>query len=606
MEKFCTCTSSYWKRTFWALLAIAMGVFFPVTVAAQITVDTTISADTTSNQVIGANNITVTNDANINFTGSGAINIVTFTGITITNNAGASINALGSGNDQAIDASNSAVNNLTITNSGTISANDNQTIRVNNDSNFTLTNNAGGLISAGRTAISISTGGGTITNSGTITTTGAGEAIRTATSIGLTITNNAGGVFSSTGTSGVIRLDQNNTIINSGSIINFTSVNNNAIRLDGDNNTITLKDGGLVVGLITFDAGTTGNTLKLEQGFGQAYFYETSGTGSFTIEDLSGNTAVKGSAGSIGLGAQESVDELLGLRAFNLRSALKRYAAAPEIFKDDKLWAEPFSYFSKRGSNSSVIGYETHGYGVNFIYPLPQHDLDLMFTVEKSELNIDRGHDISRTHLLAGVNATDFATLGDWQASGFFVGGMSWHNADRDIFTNTTTTGKDTIVANYKSKEIITGMHVSNTFNHKSDRLKRNTWKTELGVTFGYSFLEDYKERKFFTFEERHLVQGSVHVAEQFTSRITDRLTFTIGGELEHRLVLAGREQSYAINETTVDYKQGSFYESSVAGNMGVNYSLDNNTLAYIHVDNRFSNYTQGTFGASMGIQIQF
>jgi hypothetical protein len=520
---------------------------------------------------------------------------------------------LGSGNDQAIDASNAAVNNLTIINSGTISANDNQTIRVNNDSNFTLTNNTGGVITADRTAISISTGGGTITNSGTITTTGAGEAIRTATSIGLTITNNAGGVFSSTGTSGVIRLDSNHTLINSGSIINFTSVNNNAIRLDGDNNTITFKEGGLVVGAITFDAGTTGNTLKIEQGFGQAYFYETSGTGSFSIEDLSGNTAVKGSAGSVGLGAQESVDELLGLRAFNLRSALKRYAAAPEFFKDDKLWAEPFSYYSKRGTNSSVLGYENYGYGINFIYPLKQHKLDLIFTVEKSELEIDRNHDVSRTHLLAGVNATDFADLGkwmdypdlgDWKASGFFVTGMTWHNADREIFTNTTSTGKDNITANYKSKEIITGAHVSNTYNHKSDR--KNFWKTELGFTFGYSFIEDYNERKFFSFEERHLVQGSLHDGEQFTSKINDRLTLTIGGELEHRRVLAGREQTYKVSDTIVDYRQGSFYESSVAGNMGANYSLDNNTLAYVHLDSRFSDNTQGTYGASMGIQIQF
>jgi hypothetical protein len=63
MEKFCPRTLSYKKRIFFGLVALVMAVFFPLTVVAQITVDTTISADTTSNQVIGANNITVTNDA---------------------------------------------------------------------------------------------------------------------------------------------------------------------------------------------------------------------------------------------------------------------------------------------------------------------------------------------------------------------------------------------------------------------------------------------------------------------------------------------------------------------------------------------------------------
>ena len=91
---------------------------------------------------------------------------------------------------------------------------------------------------------------------------------------------------------------------------------------------MVLKDGGIVVGTITVTAGKTGNKLQLRHGFGRAYFYETSGD--FTLEDLSGNTVVKGSAGSVSLGGQETVDELLGLRTYNLRSALKRYASAPK------------------------------------------------------------------------------------------------------------------------------------------------------------------------------------------------------------------------------------------------------------------------------------
>jgi hypothetical protein len=601
MEMLCTRVPTNWKRVVFVAIAILI-----TTPPQAWGTDVIVNSNTTSRQTIAANDDTLTNNATIDFTGLAAVNINTRTGVTITNNG--TIQSTGARTINAL----TGTTNLTITNSGTIQTTGaSQAINVTADTNFTLTNNAGGVISGLSTAINMQNVGGTINNSGTISTSGTGstQTLQFSGGTGLTLNNNAGGIISSAGTNSTIRIFQNNTITNSGSIINSNLDAGSSFSIRGNDNTITLKEGSLLVGPITFtSAATSGNKLQIDQGFGQAYFYETSGDGvsSLSLEDLSGNTAVKGSAGSVGLGAQESVDELLGLRAFNLRSALKRYAAAPEIFKDDKLWAEPFSYFSKRGSNSSVLGYETHGYGINFIYPLPQHKLDLMFTIEKSELNIDRDHDISSTHLLAGVNATDFAELGDWKASGFFVTGWSWHNSDREIFTNTTTTGKDNIVANYKSKEIITGAHVSNTFNHKSDRLKRNTWKTELGVTFGYSFIEDYNERKFFSFEERHMVQGSIHVGEQFTSKINDRLTFTIGGELEHRLVLAGREQSYAINGTTVDYKQGSFYESSVAGNMGVNYSLDNNTLAYLHVDNRFSNYTQGTFGASMGIQIKF
>ena len=83
-------------------------------------------------------------------------------------------------------------------------------------------------------------------------------------------------------------------------------------------------------------------------------------------------------------------------------------------------------------------------------------------------------------------------------------------------------------------------------------------------------------------------------------------MTLTAGGELEHRRVLAGREQTYKVSDTIVNYRHGSFYESSAAGNLGANVSLDNNTLAYLHLNSRFSDQTRGTYGASMGIQIQF
>lgn len=325
-----------------------------------------------------------------------------------------------------------------------------------------------------------------------------------------------------------------------------------------------------------------------------------------TLEDLSGNVVVAGSAGSVGLGAQESVDELLGLRAFNLRSALKRYAAAPRIFKEDKLWAEPFSWFSKRGGNSSILGYEALGYGINFIYPLKSKKLDLIFTIEKSELEIERNHDVSRTSFLAGVNAPDFASLGDFKFSGFLVAGRAWHNGDREIFTNATSSGKDNIKADFQSTEFITGGHVSHTFNRKSAGLIKNTWKTEVGFTLACSLIEDYDESQHFSWEERQLIQGSVHVGEQFTSRINERLTLTVGAEVEHRVVLSGREQTYKISDTIVNFNHGSYYENTAAGNLGVNVSLDNNTLAYVHLDSRFSNNTRGTYGASMGIQIQF
>ena len=83
-------------------------------------------------------------------------------------------------------------------------------------------------------------------------------------------------------------------------------------------------------------------------------------------------------------------------------------------------------------------------------------------------------------------------------------------------------------------------------------------------------------------------------------------MTLTLGAEVEHRVVLSGREQTYKISDTIVNFDHGSYYENTAAGNLGASYSLDNNTLAYVHLDSRFSNNTRGTYGASMGIQLSF
>ncbi len=604
MEKFCAPYISYGKRTFFGLVAISILIAPPPqawAASVNIAVDTTLSTDSTADDYNAtAGNITITNDADISFTGNDTLDLQGNDGITVINNG--TISTTGS---RAIDARGIA-NTVTITNSGTLSANT-QAIALNTVTNFTITNNVGATITATETAINTVSSGGTIDNFGTISGTGTtAQTFQLGTSTGgstITLTNHVGAVISSAGSSQAIRFNENTTIINFGTIKNTGTGGSLSYR--ANDSTVILKEGSILVGSIGLPiAGLTGIKLQIEQGFGQAYFYSTDliGAANLTLEDLSGNTVVAGSAGSVGQGANESVDELLGLRAFNLRSALKRFASFPKQSGENELYAEPFSFYSKRGSNNTVLGYEAYGGGINFIYPLKQHKLDLILSVGHSEQDLQGGHDISRNNFLAGVNATEFASLGNFKFSGFFVAGMEWHNGDRDIYTNTTSTGKLNVTSDYTSYEAITGSHVS--YSYSPD--DKNTWKTEVGLTFAYSLIQDYEESQYFTWEERDFVQGSIHIGEELTSKINDKLTVTVGAELEHRTVLSGREQSYAINGTTVDYKQGSFWESTAAGRLGATYLMDDNTLAYVNIDSRFSNHTRGTYGISVGMKLNF
>ncbi len=159
--------------------------------------------------------------------------------------------------------------------------------------------------------------------------------------------------------------------------------------------------------------------------------------------------------------------------------------------------------------------YDTHGYGMNFIHPVKKlvrglsltsgsladkmsNQLDFVLSVEHSELDLPEKHDVQRTGFLAGFNASDFASFGNWRASGFAVAGMGWYNSEREILTNTQTTGLLDVTADYETTEIITGGHISQTYQSQSNSSIKNTLETEIGITMGYSRTADYNERHYF------------------------------------------------------------------------------------------------------------
>ena len=51
-----------------------------------------------------------------------------------------------------------------------------------------------------------------------------------------------------------------------------------------------------------------------------------------TLQDLDGNQVVKGSAGSVGQGGNENIDELLGYKSLNIRKSLDKFVKS-EGFK---------------------------------------------------------------------------------------------------------------------------------------------------------------------------------------------------------------------------------------------------------------------------------
>ena len=538
--------------------------------AADIEEDTTISSDATAQQVVTENDVDIilTNNASITRTGQKAIKNTDgdVTGTTLTIHSGSAITSTGA------NTISTEGGEFTVTNSGEISTSVSKAINLSSSDGVLITNNSGGEISANGFAIlgdaSNTTDNITIDNSGKIFSTVTTGSTSTAIILdeynngnpipNTTITNNAGGSIYSEGPKATIKLGTSSTITNSGSIKNNKSVDKNSIELIGNNNTVTLKDEGIVVGKIKAATGTTGNTLKFNHGLGKSYYYNTGGD--FTLEDLDGNQVVKGSAGSVGQGGSETVDDLLGYKSLNIRKSLNKFLKS-EGFKNKKTeWQgiQATSLERKENTKNLALGYEFYSLGVNIIRPLENENVIASF--EYSEQDFQKDHDITRYNISFGVHFNE--SENKFKDNSFILAGATLNEGKRKILTNTTTSGTLDITDIYESFEI----HTGKIFQNKS--LLPN-----IGTNLSYSFTPSHTESKYYSWEDKHVANFSVDLNDEYNLEFKkNKSKIGIGWILDYRTLITDSKTEYSVNGTEATYHQDDELTKEMTLSVNINY----------------------------------
>jgi hypothetical protein len=523
--------------------------------------DNEIESDDTSNKYIfDAADQTLTIKSDVTAGASSAnqnIQIDEQDNATIVIESGATLqgtNTLIKGND---------ADGLTVTNSGTISASTNRAINLLDATNATITNNSGAIISAatGNTingAINDgSVSGNTITNSGTIYAT-SGVAVRFYNnSTSTTITNNSGGVIYNNSNNETIRLGGSSTLTNAGKIENKNDPSNDAIDIEGNSSTITLKDGGILIGKIR-SAGTS-NTLKIQHGVGQSYFYETAGN-DMTLQDLDGNQVVKGSAGSVGQGGNENIDELLGYKSLNIRKSLDKFVKSEGFKNKETEWQgiQATSLERKEHTKNLALGYEFYSLGVNIIRPSENENVIASF--EYSEQDFQKDHTIKRYNLLFGLHYNE--SENKFKDNSFILAGATLNEGERKILTNTTSSGTLNINDTYESFEI-----------HAGKRFKNKSLIPNLGTNLSYSYTPDHSESKYYSWDDKHVANFSLDLSDEFSiEREKSKSKFGIGWVLDYRTLITGSKTDYSVNGTKATYKQDDDLTKEMTLSVSINY----------------------------------
>ena len=486
---------------------------------------------------------------------------------------------------------------LTVTNSGTIEATSSKAIQLRDAQNATITNKSGGTIFANTNAIVQQSAGTedaentTITNAGTIYSVNDRAIYFYDGATNATITNQKGGIVYNTASDATVQIDTSSTLTNSGTIDNRDSPSNIGIAVVGNNNTITLKDGGILIG--TIDAGsTTGNILKFQHGVGQGYYYETAG--SFTLQDLDGNQVVKGSAGSVGQGGSETLDEVLSYKSLNIREFLNRYKVSNNRVANEA-WGETYTSLSNRNGNASnlALGFNLTNFGVNFVSPMKNSDFILAF--ETGFQNFDKDHKIYYQNISSGVYHPQNKKL--YNLDTFIIGGVTLKHGERTILTNTTSSGKLNIDSYYQTFELHSGFVKSN-----------NKLIPDYGLTGSFSFTPTYDESKYYSWRSKKVGNISIFVSDSYEPITYKTKKFNLGWTLDLRSLIGSKSQSYSINGTSAKYKQSSSLtrEISLIGNLDFQKKFKNNGMLTVGVDAK--NTTQGTksIGGNLEYKIQF
>lgn len=486
---------------------------------------------------------------------------------------------------------------LTVTNSGTIEATSSKAIQLQDSQNATITNKSGGLIFADTNAIvqqSVGTEdatGASISNAGTIYSVENRAIYFYDGATDATLTNESGGIIYNTSTFATVQIDTNSTLVNSGTIDNRNSPSNAGIAIVGNNNTVTLKDKSILIGKI--DGGTTtGNTLKFQHGVGQGYYYETAG--SFNLQDLDGNQVVKGSAGSVGQGGSETLDELLSYKSLNIRQFLNRYKDSENLY-DGNGWGESYTSLLNRKEHAAnlALEYDLFNVGANLISPLENSDFILAFEAGVQDFETD--HKITYQNVSAGLYLPSNKYL--LNLDSFILGGITLKDSERTILTNTTSSGKLNIDSNYQTFEVHSGVTKTNS------KLIPN-----VGLTGSFSITPSYDESKYYSWRNRKVGNVSVFFSDKYNLINNDDNNFNLGWLLDFRNSVGDNSQVYSINGTSATYKQDNALtrEISLVANLGYEKKIIGNGKFTAGISTKNTSQDVKSLSGNLGFKLKF
>jgi hypothetical protein len=462
--------------------------------------------------------------------------------------------------------------------------NGNQNIIINDTSGMitvfetTFNNNAQGVYSNGNSNI--------LSNTGTIIAETTGDS---SNAVGLRSfgnsnnLNNSGTIYAKTsGTDsnayGIYSIGSDNTLTNSGIIVARGGDISRSIWVEGDNNTVNINKGSLLVG----DIYTNGidNKLNINLGAGASYAYQV--TGPWAVTDLDNRPMVTGSAYAAGIGAQETAGQMLYQRASSITSSLDRRIRDYTIYNQSKVdtayWVDSYYSDSSRGAgsgNSVQTNFSNQNYG--FIagarLPIKAAPIEAIINFEQSALNIANGNqNIDTSSVMVGLLTPKITEKWGINLSSKALMGWGEHNGDRRVYTNSLMyNGTQNVSSEYDSVYGIVGTALTSSYAF-TNYLRADVLA---GFDVDIQNISSYSESAYFRWNDRTLTQLQSRLQAGLTiNLLNNTLSFFGRVGVEQRDLVGGQGQNYQIQGTNVTFNGGRMDNTYITGQLGSTYDV--------------------------------
>ena len=362
-----------------------------------------------------------------------------------------------------------------------------------------------------------------------------------------------------------------------------------AIQIWGDNSTVNLYDGTLLVGTIdAADKSPSGSTLNLD--LCSSYYFAVEGT--WTVNDNSGcgNLVYSGGyAQGVSLLFQSAADELGVLRTDIINDV---YDFAEVAMENDDSFVLPLkSYTRREKAEESVDKFASNTNGVAFGFPTVGNKIDGHLVFNLMNNNIDLlNHNIKDTTYQVGL------FLGDQNIKAI----LGYHNyeGDRTRLNNTVASGKDAFTHNNSSFSSILGKQFSKKINNNS-YLKSN-------LDINFERFSSYRESDNVKFINRMLGQTMGEITYGWKNLPDNKFQFNPEITLGYRTIVDGKNQKYTFQGTKKTFNGGRQEGFNGKLSLSADYSFAANTKLAFDASAKKTNSKQETYSFNLGFKSIF